>query len=90
MKYTYNVSDICLCLTPFESVFVKNPTGVKLGCPDKFLVVKQCVHPDNAGIVLNVSEQFVSVAVVKWVHKTSDFSVIRYVEHSIFWSCAVS
>lgn len=57
-----------------------------MGGPDKVLVVKQNVHPYNAGIVLNVSEQFVSVALVKWIHKTSDFSVVSNVEHPILWS----
>lgn len=50
-------------------------------------MVKQSIHPNNSGIVLNVSENLVPVALVKWVHKTSDLSVVGYVEHSIFWSC---
>lgn len=89
VRYTYDVSDIRFSLTSFQIVFVKNSTRVKLGSPDKLLVVKQSIHPDNAGIVLNVSEQFVSMALVKWIQKTSDFSIISYVEHSIFWSCPV-
>lgn len=50
-------------------------------------MVKQSIHPNNSGIVLNVGENLVPVALVKWVHKTSDLSVVGYVEHSIFWSC---
>ena len=50
-------------------------------------MVKQSIHPNNSGIVLNVSENLVPVALVKWVHKTSDLGVVGYVEHSIFWSC---
>lgn len=85
--YTYNVFNVCFSLTSFQSVFVKYSPGVKLGSPDKLLVVKESIHSNYSGIVLNVSEQFVSMALVKWIHKTSDFSIISYVENSIFWSC---
>lgn len=89
MRYTYYISDICLRLTSFQSFFIKDPTRVKLGCPDESVMVKQSVHPNNAGVVLNLSEYFVSKTLVKWMHKTLDFSVIGDVEHSIFWSYPV-
>lgn len=90
IRHTYNVPDICFSLTSLYRVFVKNSTRVKLSSPDELLLVRKSIHPDNAGIVLNVSKQFVSLALVKWIHKTSDFSVIWYVEHSIFWSCPMN
>lgn len=87
---TYYDANISFSLTPVKDFFVKKSTGIKLSSPDKLFLLKQSIHPNDAGIFLDASMYFVSMALVKWIHKTSDFSVISYVEHSIFWSCPLS
>lgn len=86
-KNTHNVSDVCFALTSFQIVFVKNPTRVELGRPDKLLVVKQNIHPDNPGIVLDVRGQPVSEALVKGIQEAADLGVVGHVEHSFLRSC---
>lgn len=88
-EITYNVFGLCFCLTSFLDVFVKYPTGVKLGSPDKLLVVGQSVHPNNTSIILNVSKNLLPLALVEWVHKALDFCIVSHVKHSVFWSCQV-
>lgn len=82
---TYNVFGLRFCLTSFQDVFVKYPTGVKLGGPDKLLVVEQGVHPDDTDIILNVGENLLPLALVKRVHKTPDFRIISHIEDPVFW-----
>lgn len=86
-EITHNVFGLCFGLASFQYVFVKYPTGVKLGGPDKLLVVEQSVHADNTSVILNVGEDLLPLALVKRVHKTPDFRIIGHVEDSVFWSC---
>lgn len=66
-----------------QRVLVENASGVELRGPDELLVVEQCVHADDAGVVLDVGEQLVAAALVEGIQKAPDLRVVGQVEHPL-------
>lgn len=82
-RRAHNVFAVRFGLAFVQRVLVENPSGVELRGPDELLVVEQGVHADDAGVVLDVGEQFVAAALVEGMHEAPDLRVVGQVEHSL-------